>query len=372
MRGKTRAWRPRTTRLMPDPFGYRNPDGTLRLDELLGERCVRHYTRILSGSSDQFAAMQLSMAAQAPEAAAGQDAPWREPRRGVITDDGWLLSPEGARDRRASSCTELAVQPMACWDVCGYYRRLGVGWRATKKEIAQAQLRIDPGRNDGRVSYAVAQLLDPVIRRAYDLMPLGGLFMGDREVRETIERAAAREAAARNAAAYAADPEAYAEAMEAATDQGEVLREWGFDKGGVSAEEARERLGEAFRHGSSPDELGSTLGSWEVNWGWYRMTDPYDEDPWDGTPASALAALLERWQAKIARAFSALGEHAEFAVGTWPGRAPKNWRDSNEGCMVFFIGTGQQTQQAASEAVKGYLATGNHRDQQERTGKRGT
>lgn len=357
---------------MPEPFRYRNPDGTLRLDELLGEEYVRHYARILSSSSQEFAAMQLSMAVQAPEEGGHAAYSWREPRRGVLTDDGWLLSPEGAGDRRASSCTELAVQPQVCWDVCGYYRRLGVGWRAAKREIAQAQLRIDPGRDDGQVSYAVAQLLDPVIRRAYDLMPLGGLFMGDRDVREMIERAAAREAARRNAAVHAADPEAYADAMEAATDQGEVLREWGFDKDGVSEEDARERLGEAFRQGRSPDELGSTLASWELNWGWYRMTDPYDEDPWEGTGPGALAVLLERWQAMIARAFSALGEHAEFAVGIWAGRATKNWRDSNESCIVFFIGTGQPTQQAASEAVKGYLATGNHRDQQARTGKRGT
>jgi hypothetical protein len=357
---------------MPDPFAYRNADGTLRLDELLGERYVRHYTRILSSSSQEFAAMQLSMAVEAPPEGERGAYSWREPRRGVLTDDGWLLSPEGASDRRASSCTDLAVQPMACWDVCGYYRRIGVSWRATKKEIAQAQLKIDPGRDDEQVSYAVSQLLDPVIRRAYDLVPLGGLFMGDRDVREMIERAAARAASARNAAAHAADPEGYAESMETATDQGRILREWGFDKDGVSAEEARERLGEAFRRGSSSDELGSTLSSWDVNWGWYRMTDPYDEDPWDGARPGAVAEALEQWQAMIARAFSGLGRHAEFAVGIWTGHEPKNWRDSNESCIVFFIGTGQPTQQAARKAVEGYLATGNHRDQQARTGKRGT
>lgn len=341
---------------MPEqPFRYRNPDGTLRLDELLGEESVRHYTRILASSSEEFSAMQLAMAVEAPPADGQGAYSWREPRRGVITSDGWLLSPEGAQDRRASSCTILAVQPGFCWDVCGYYRRLRVHWRADARELRVAYLEVNPADASEPVRYAYMQLRDPVIRRAYDMMPLGGLFMGDRDVRSMIERQAAFEAARRNAEARAAGEEEF----DAQERQAQVLRDWGFEK--TAAEEANERLGGGFRHGSASDELGSSLASWERNWGWYRMTDPYDEDPWEGTSDSVLAILLEAWQAMIAGALTAAGERAEFAVGIWAGRGPRAWRDSNESCIVFFAGTSHPTQLMANEAVRGYLATGNDR-----------
>lgn len=320
-----------------DPYRYRNPDGTLRLDELLGERYVRHYTQILGSSNEEFAAMQLAMA---PPAASGQDAPWREAPSSV-TADGWFLVPQGAPEREASSCTDVAVMPQACWDVCGYYRRLGVHWRASRKDIRLAYLARDPAKKSEPLHYALTQLLDPVIRRAYDLMPLGGLFLGDRDVREMIERAAAMEASRRTSMM---DPGEM-------TAQGEVLTEWGFDKG-VPEEEARERLAGTFRSGEAPDELGSSLEGWERRWGWYRLADPYD-DPFGGRVD---AEALERWQALIAAALSEAGERVSFSVGTWPGRGTRHWRDGNKSC-IFFTG-GQVTRQAAQEAVRAYLAQG--------------
>lgn len=341
---------------MTDPFQYRDANGNLRLDELLGEEYVRHYTRILSSSSEEFSATQLSMAVQAPPAGdPGGAYSWREPRRGVLTSDGWLLSPEGTAERWASSVTDLAVQPGICWDVCGYYRLLRVHWRADARELRVAYLEVNPDDSSEPVRYAYMQLRDPVIRRAYDMTPLGGLFMGDRDVRAMIERRAAVEAARRNAEAGIAGEDFEPEARHK-----EVLRDWGFEK--ASAEEATSRLaGGGFRQGTASDELGSTLASWERNWGWYRMTDPYDDDPWEGVPGRELAALLERWQAMIARALSARRRRVEFAVGIWPGNEPKAWRDSNEPCIVFLVGQGHPTQQRANEAVRGFLAASDTR-----------
>jgi hypothetical protein len=315
-------------------YQFRNPDGSLRLDELLGERYVRHYTRILSSSSAEFAAMQL--AAMVPEP--GQPAPAWQAAPGQVTEDGWCLVAEGAPEREASSCTDVAVMPEVCWDVCGYYRRLGVRWRASRKDIRLAYLARDPAKEDEGLHYVMTQLLDPVVRRAYDLMPLGGLFLGDRDVRESIERAAAREASRRTAR----------QAPGEMTAQEEVLSEWGFEKG-VSEEEARERLAPQYRAGTASDELGGSLEGWERHWGWYRLADPYD-NPYEVPDARH----LEQWQALVAAALAAAGVRASFSVGTWPGNGVRHWRDGNKSC-IFFIG-GQVTEQAAQEAVRAYLS----------------
>lgn len=320
-----------------DRYQYRNPDGSLRLDELLGERYVRHYTRILSSSGEDFAAMQLSAAAGEPDVPATS---WQAPGR-RLTEDGWFLVAQGAPVREASSCTALAVMPEVCWDVCGYYRALGVHWRAPRKEIMVAYNSRDPMKRNEPLHYVLTQLLDPVIRRAYDLMPLGGLFLGDRGVRESIERLAAMEASRRTSMM---DPGEM-------TGQADVLSEWGFDKG-VSEEEARERLGGQFRPGQAPDELGSSLEDWERHWGWYRLADPYD-DPYGG---DADVRPLERWQALVSAALAEAGVRISFAVGTWPGNGARHWHDGNKPC-IFFTG-GQVTRQAAQEVVRAYLAQG--------------
>jgi hypothetical protein len=332
---------------MTEPFQYRNPDGSLRLDEILGERCVRHYTRILASSSEEFAAMQLAIAPvdETPDTWGT----WQEPPR-ETTADGLVVSAEGAVQRSGSSCQELALLPGIIWDVCGYYRRLGVGTRATVKQIRIAYLGKDPQQRSEPLFYAASQLLDPVIRRAYDLMPLGGLFMGDRSVRETIERKAAMEASRRNAEAWSEEDE---------TDQAQVLKEWGFDKG-VSDEEARERLSGDFRHGDASDELGSSLSRWGIHWGWFRLSEPYDGDPYHEDPdrwgeaAGDPGAVLEAWQAMVAAALEAAGIRMTFSVGVWPGYGVRSWHDSNQ-CCIFFIGRGHPTQQLATEAVKGYI-----------------
>lgn len=322
---------------MTDPFRFRDPDGSLRLDEALGERYVRHYTKILRSSPEEFRAMQLGMALPAP----GDDGDPAWPPGGPREREappGWRMTVEGDGPEQASSCQELEPSPTYIWDVCGYYRRLGVGWSATNRQLREAYLTLDPRQTDEQLHYALMQLLSPVIRRAYDRMPLGGLFMGDRDVQEMLRRQASLEASRRNAASDGWEPE---------TSQGEVLKEWGLQDG-LSPEEARERL-RGGSLGSEAGTLGSTLPQWDRHWSWFRMSDLH------GIMDLPSPADLEQWQAMIAAACTRLGARMTFAVGIWPGHAPRSWQDSNK-CCIFFIGNEQQTQELANEAVRRVVA----------------
>jgi hypothetical protein len=336
-----------------EPFKWRDENGALRLDELLGEEAVRHYTTLLSGGSNDFREQQLRMAVATPRPDREEAFySWEEPPRGPLLD-GYILSSEGPYEREASSCTEIALAAEICWDVCRYYRDLGVHWKATRREILAAAMERDPGRDDPRLAYIVTQLLDPVIRRAYDRCGLGELFIGDRDVQAMIEAQAAREASRRNAEAWMAGEE-----YDPGAQQRRVLGEWGIDSG-LSDAAARARLREDYAAETEPlgdpgEALGATLSAWERLWGWYRLTgphDPYDPQRWPQPRA------LEAWQAMIARALSEAGATISFAVGIWPGHAPKDSRIGNKAC-IFFIGNGYFSQADADEAVSRALGPG--------------
>lgn len=337
---------------MTEPFQYRNADGSLRLDEALGERCVRHYTRILASSSEEFAAMQLAMAQAPPEPAPGWP-PWPEPDPGLPVIDGLVLTREGTGPEVFSCTQDLALLPGIIWDVCGYYRALGFHWsqfrQVTARAIRLRYLELDPRQEDAELFYAASQLLDPVIRRAYDLQPLGGLFLGDRGVRLLHERLAALEASRRTA-------EAAGRGQDGETTQGEVLHEWGFEKPGLSGSEARERLRDQHS-GPAEDEplpgspLGESLeGTWGQQWSWYVLSDPRDP-----MPLRAGTESLEAWQAMVCSGLAARGVTGWFSVGLWPGPGPKVWRDSKKSC-IFFTGDEPPTQRQADQAIQGYLA----------------
>lgn len=76
--------------------------------------------------------------------------------------------------------TSMALVPVVhvCHDVNGYYRELGVDWRATRKELMQAYMAKD-GQSSVRLTYVFKQLLDPLIREAYDKSPKGEPFLDD-------------------------------------------------------------------------------------------------------------------------------------------------------------------------------------------------
>jgi hypothetical protein len=306
---------------MTRAYGFRDANGNLVLDAILGPEGVRHYTRILESASPEFAERQRMMRElPGPAWDDPAPAPWRAER----VDDG-LVRMRTYLPAVASSCTDLEPLPSFCWDVCGYYRRLGVHWKATLRELRLAYNTVDPRQSDERVAYAFSQLWDPQVRRLYDLMPLGGVFLLDRDVTESIKRAAAREAARRMS--HGEDGGA----------QADVLREWGMDE--VSPEESRERAVAA----SLPPALRPR--SWGTSWGYYALVRA-DTD-WAEMPDSE---EMGEWQAMIAGALARRGIKIMFAVGAHDGESPLVLRDSNQAC-IFVTGKGISPKKA-EEAVR--------------------
>ena len=85
-----------------------------------------------------------------------------------------------------STCTDLAsTKPGWIFDTNGYYRDLGVSTRASRVEIRDAYLG---SPQTARLTFVARQLLDPVVRRAYDATPLGSVFF-DGYVLDQVRRA---------------------------------------------------------------------------------------------------------------------------------------------------------------------------------------
>lgn len=99
----------------------------------------------------------------------------------------------------ASTCTALVPAPLFCWDVLGYYRTMGVHWRATKKELMEAYQSFGP-MPTAYQTHVFKQLLDPAKRRAYDMTPLGQPFLDDDYVQDWLKKKAAAEASRRSKA----------------------------------------------------------------------------------------------------------------------------------------------------------------------------
>ena len=335
-------WTRRTARptgIVTRPWAYRNPDGSLRLDEILGARHARHYIRILNSSSEEFRAMQLRAAVDA----AGDDG-WQRTAAavpGVRVSRGQVIVREGNGPDQFSTCTELDLPTI--WDVCGYYRRLGFAWgefrNVTRRDLRDRLLDLDPAQEDADLFYAAAQLRDPAIRARYDAMPFGGLFMEDRDVAAMFQRAAVRVAvrqAARLRDRGITDPERL-------PTRESVLAAWGM----VAADEVPP---ESEPEGDGGDDvLGATLSGWDRYWSWHRMVAPGEDsaDPVD-------PAVLEEWQRLLVAAFAARGNVARIAVGIWPGAGPKVWRDSNESCIVFLGKDEHPTEDMAYAAEEGH------------------
>lgn len=96
--------------------------------------------------------------------------------------------------RTCSTSMELECWPSVVWDVNGYYRELGVGWAATRKQMLRSYL-MRGGQDDERLTYILSQLLDPEVRRAYDACPLGESFFDEyvaAEIRKQALRVARR------------------------------------------------------------------------------------------------------------------------------------------------------------------------------------
>lgn len=293
---------------MSRPFGYRDADGDVDLEEALGEH-LRHYVTIMVAGVNGTRTQQLALGR-------------------TETEHGALLRQGFGRPAAASSCGTVAVQPGWSWDVCGYYVMLGVRWTATRGEIRRAYVAMcaRPGTQvqPERLTYAVAQLCDPVIRRAYDMVPLGGVFTWDRDVEASIKRAAAAESAARTA-----------RGEEVTAD--DVLEEMGVKPPPPEddpEEPERKQLPQARR------------GRWESQWGHYLLAGP------QGSPAPA-DGLLEAWQGMVAAALRERGIVMSFAVGHGHKNAPLVLQDVKEACIFIVTEEGASPEKAKAAVEMG-------------------
>lgn len=203
-----------------------------------------------------------------------------------------------------STCTDLAIQPTICHDVNGYYRELGVHWKASRADLRKAYLAKD-GPNDARLTFIFKQLLNKKIRRAYDMSPLGSLFM-DKYVWAWLKSQMLGKRSARG------------ERIDRESDFEEEMRANGFvpthdtPKAGVDASD--------------------------------ESVDPDSEDPAESTPKPPPwqyayyrwhtlvrdTERLARWQELLVSAFREKGIHTRLAVG-YRGRMVLPW-------MVFPVG----------------------------------
>lgn len=236
----------------------------------------------------------------------------------------------------ASSCTDLALLPEICWDVCGYYRDLGVHWQASRRELRQAY-HARGGPDSPRLTYVLKQLTRDggAVRRRYDLCGLGQGFLEDEDTWQDLKRQAMRIARSHNAAG---GREITEEEILAAMD----IRVRRKDQEAVM--EALEAPAEQATYVTGNDP-------WLERWGWYGT------NLWQ-VPAHA-GKYLGEWQRLLAGELAARGIRTCFAVGLDPdlpaGRTRIWWNGPN-GSAIFLTGTEQPTPESASMATDGYAA----------------
>lgn len=300
------------------------------LDELLGDEYVRHYLRFINGTGNQFYVNTGTVTGTVSAAGWNYD-DW--PARPLQAD---VVMRRGSGPDYCSSSTVLAVSPEVCWDVCGYYRRLGVHWKATR-----LQLRIAYIKRGGPVSrsltYALHQLLDKELRAVYDRMPLGGLFLADRDVQEGLKRAAAAMAARMAACGRLVSSE-------------DVLRDWGFgtEPGKPEASSREQAQAAAGQLAPDPDEtLGSSISDWSLDWSYYVMS-PRDPGESGDLPA---------WQDLLREAFRIRGlPSARFAVGICSGADYLIWRRMSPDAGIILLGIEPPTLSLALRAAAEWMA----------------
>lgn len=206
--------------------------------------------------------------------------------------------------------------PLVCWDVNGYYRALGVHFLATRKELRQAYMAVN-GQNSEYLTFVLTKLLDPEVRRVYDLLPLGSLYMDDKYVQERIKRAAFAESARRTRMGFETTPQA-------------ILIEWGF-------QQEEKEFSERSETELDLSEDSVILNEWVYSYFLWRSA-PQEHQ-------------LREWQTLLIRELSALGIVTTFAVGLIGGEGHLYLKVDND--HVFFIDTSTNpTQQMAALAAK--------------------
>ena len=106
----------------------------------------------------------------------------------------------------------LEPYPSVIYDCNAYYSQLGVGVRATRKEIRESYQRLD-GENSPRLTMIIGVLLNPKRRHRYDLTPLGSLFLDD-ELIDSMRNEAALRASEVRAEGHEFDSDSFQEMID--------------------------------------------------------------------------------------------------------------------------------------------------------------
>lgn len=225
----------------------------------------------------------------------------RDPERPWRVGDGPVLF---------STCVDLVplghYEPPWSWDVEGYYRELGVGWRAGKDELRRAYLALD-GSSSPRLTYVLAQLLDPETRRRYDRTPPDERF----EDTYLAEHRQAQEQADYSEFMFAGWVLRTRHGQVGLTDAklasvvGEQMG-WGPDDVRLHGPQAVDSKDACEHHGEAPPPA-------EYPYGYYRWRSDSDDE-----------RLLALWQRLLVSAASERGLHARLAVGI-KGETPHPW-----------------------------------------------
>jgi hypothetical protein len=230
--------------------------------------------------------------------------------------------------------TSMALVPVdrVCHDVNGYYRELGVDWRATRKELREAYLAKD-GQSSARLTYVFKQLLDPLTREAYDKSPKGEPFLDD-YTEDDLKRRAHQEAAKRSTLGQAVSAE-------------QVLDDWGY----VPLDDSEEGVDSvrAIRK-DLPRKAATASGRENFRYSYYAWkTEQFIQD----------TGRLKAWQEHLSKAASRVGASPEVAIGlTSMVRLSDQWFmielvDGKP--VVFFFTDVEPTTEIAEQALAEFL-----------------
>lgn len=242
-----------------------------------------------------------------------------------------------------STSLDLESWPSVVWDVNGYYHALGVGFRATRKQLRIAYYQLG-GPNDAYLTYVFKQLLDSQVRRQYDACELGEVFL-DRYV-----EAALKERARKVAQQFGMPPE-------------KVMEGWGFTvvepdyEPEPDTEEEAEPDSDSVQSQSEPVDIPQEAGDdgrvpvtrsepWPYSFYLWRMRR---RDRWFSD-----SDVMRRWQEAIAAECYRRGKAVTFAVGVMGKRMGPDPRVlSADGTRVALIAIDQfdRIDQLAPEAV---------------------
>lgn len=226
-----------------------------------------------------------------------------------------------------STSTALTPSPQVCWDVNGYYRALGVHWKATGKELMKAYQALGP-MPSAYQTYAFKQLRNPEIRREYDRAPLGHPFLNDDYVQDFLKKEAAKEAQRRSASGVP-------------TTAREVIEE----KYRIVSDEPLETVDEAASASQTPElsEAPSTVTRWPYGYFLWKSKNHDTE-------------RLREWQELLVRAFAEQQEVVALAVGHMAGMAHRYVVGRVGTQHVIFLNDEQTpTEELAGSAAKALL-----------------